>query len=73
MNRIKEFIADAVCMGIEKYMSKHRLGFNSMIELCPMTHEKFKEYLYKVFQNNKQAVEDYLLTTPTTAPQEDKL
>lgn len=70
MKTIKEFIADAVCLGIEKYMKKYRFGLNGMIEITPMTHEQFEEHLYKVFQDNEERVRDYLDTAPTTAPQD---
>lgn len=70
MKRIKNFIADAVCLGIEKYVSKHRFGLENMIEIRPMTHKQFREHLCKVFQNNEERVRTYLDTAPTTAPQE---
>lgn len=70
MKTIKEFIADEVCLGIEKYMRKDRFGLNGMIEIIPMTHEQFREHLHIVFQNNEERVRYYLDTAPTTAPQE---
>ncbi len=73
MKTIKEFIADAVCLGIEKYMKKYRFGLNGMIEITPMTHDQFREHLCKVFQNNEERVKNYLDTAPTTAPQEEQV
>lgn len=70
MKTIKDFIVDAVCLGIEKYMKKDRFGLNGMIEIIPMTHEQFREHLHIVFQNNEERVRNYLDTAPTTAPQE---
>lgn len=70
MKTIKEFIADAVCLGIEKYMKKDRFGLNGMIEIIPMTHEQFRGHLHIVFQNNEERVRNYLDTAPTTALQE---
>lgn len=70
MKTIKDFIADAVCLGIEKYMKKDRFGLNGMIEIIPMTHEQFREHLHIVFQNNEERVRNYLDTAPITAPQE---
>lgn len=73
MKKIKDFIADIVCLGIEKYVSSHRLGLEGMIEIRPMTHEQFREHLCKVFQNNEERVKNYLDTAPTTAPQEEQV
>ncbi len=70
MKKVKNFIADLVCLGIEKYVSKHRFGLVGTIEMRPMTHEQFMEHLHKVFQNNEERVRNYLDTAPTTAPQE---
>lgn len=68
MEKIKKFIAECVCMGIEIYVSKHRFGFNGTLEMLPMTHEEFEKHIYKIL--TKDAAKSYLEdTAPTTQPQ----
>lgn len=41
MKFIENYIAKCICKGIELYVSKHRFGFNGMLEMIPMTKEEF--------------------------------
>lgn len=67
MKKIKNFIAECVCKGIELYVSRHRFGFRGMLEMLPMTHKEFEEHIYKKLE--RDAAKSYLEeTTPTTRP-----
>lgn len=46
MEKIKKFIAECVCKGIELYVSRHRFGFHGMLEMIPMTKEEFEKHIY---------------------------
>ena len=67
MKKIKNFIAECVCKGIELYVSRHRFGFRGMLEMLPMTHKEFEEHIYKILEHD--AAKDYFETAPTTHPQ----
>lgn len=68
MGFIKNYIAKCVSKGIEIYMKNHRIGFNGMIEMLPMTNEEFEKHIYKILE--KDAAKSYLEeTAPTTQPQ----
>lgn len=55
---IENFIAKCVCKGIEMYVSKHRFGFNGMIEMLPLTNQDFEKHLYT--QLTEDAAKDYI-------------
>lgn len=68
MEFIENYIAKCICKGIELYVSKHRFGFNGMIEMLPMTNNEFEKHIYKILE--KDAAKNYLEeTAPTTHPQ----
>lgn len=67
--KIENFIAKCVYKGIQNYINDHRFALNNMVEIMPLQEEQFKKHLYKVFQNNQEAVNNYLSeTAPTTQP-----
>lgn len=68
MNLIERYIAKYVCKGIELYFKKYKLAAIGHIEIVPIKKEDFEKHLLNVFQNNSEAVYDYLAKAPTTAP-----
>ena len=61
IKKLKNWIAECVCKGIELYVSKHRFGFNGQIEMLPMTHKEFEKHLYKKL--TEDAADSYLEET----------
>lgn len=56
MKKIKKFIAECVCLGIEMYMQKYRL-YKSYYEIIPMSDEEFRKELTE--HNTEKFCESY--------------